>query len=275
MRLTFLSIAAILKADGGDGLVIYLDIVMLVNFLVDLLLLIAANRLCGYPLKLSRAVLSAGIGAVYAGMCILPGFRFLGNVFWRLVVLGLMGAVAFGWNRTILRRSVIFVFLSMALGGIALGLGNGGILALLAAAGGVCILCFVGFRGGASPKELVTVRLTYRGTTRELVALNDTGNALKDPITGQPVLVAGADVAKQMLGLTREQLLTPIETMAQSEISGLRLIPYRSVGNANGMMLAVRMDQVVIGRQQVSNLVAFAPQILGAGEFQALAGGVL
>lgn len=256
-------------------MVIYLDIVMLVNFLVDLLLLIAANRLCGYPLKLSRAVLSAGIGAVYAGMCILPGFRFLGNVFWRLVVLGLMGAVAFGWNRTILRRSVIFVFLSMALGGIALGLGNGGILALLAAAGGVCILCFVGFRGGASPKELVTVRLTYRGTTRELVALNDTGNALKDPITGQAVLVAGADVAKQMLGLTREQLLTPIETMAQSEISGLRLIPYRSVGNANGMMLAVRMDQVVIGRQQVSNLVAFAPQILGAGEFQALAGGVL
>lgn len=256
-------------------MVVYLDIVMLVNFLVDLLLLIAASRICGCPVKLGRAALSAGVGAVYAGVCMLPGFRFLANAFWRLAALGAMGVIAFGLNRWILRRSVIFVFLSMALGGIALGLGNGGILALLAAAGGVCILCMVGFRGGVAAKEYVTVRLTYGGATRELVALNDTGNALKDPITGQPVLVAGADVAKQMLGLTREQLLTPIETMAQCKIPGLRLIPYRSVGNANGMMLAVRMDRVVIGDQQAGNLVAFAPQILGAGEFQALAGGVL
>lgn len=256
-------------------MVVYLDIVMLVNFLVDLLLLIAASRLCSYPIKLGRAVLSAGVGAIYAGVCVLPGFRFLGNSFWRLAALGAMSVIAFGLNRWILRRSVLFVLLSMALGGIALGLGNGGILALLAAAGGLCILCMVGFRGGVAAKDYVSVRLTYGGVTRELVALNDTGNALKDPITGQPVLVAGADVAKQMLGLTREQLLTPIETLAQSNIRGLRLIPYRSVGNANGMMLAIRVDRVVIGDQQVGNLVAFAPQILGAGEFQALAGGVL
>lgn len=256
-------------------MVIYLDIVMLVNFLVDLLLLIAANRLCGYPVKLKRAALSAAIGAVYAGVCILPGFRFLGNVFWRVVMLCLMSIVAFGWHPSIWRRGAIFVFLSMALGGIALGLGNGGVIALLAAAAGVCILCVVGFHGGVAAKEYVTVRLTHNGITRELIALKDTGNALKDPITGQPVLVVGSDMAKQLLGLTREQLSAPIETMAHSTIPGLRLIPYRAVGNASGMMLAVKMDRVCVGKQEIGNLVAFAPQKLGAGEFEALAGGVL
>lgn len=256
-------------------MVIYLDIVMLVNFLVDSLLLMAANRLCGYPLKIKRVMLSAGIGAVYAGVCILPGFRFLGNTLWRLIFLGVMSVVAFGWKRSTLRKCAIFVFLSMALGGIALGLGNGGALALVAAAAGVCILCVVGFYDGVGKKKYITVQLTYRGVTRELVALQDTGNGLRDPITGQPVLVVGSDVAKQMLGLTQEQLLMPIDTMANCSIPGLRLIPYRSVGNANGMMLAVKMDRVCVDRQEIGNLVAFAPQMLGTGEFEALAGGVL
>jgi len=256
-------------------MVVYLDLVVLVNFLVDLLLLIAANRLCGYPLKVKKAVLGAGIGAIYAGACMLPGFRFLGNILWRLVALGLMSIIAYGWNAFTLRRCAIFVFLSMALGGIALGLGNGGIGALLASAGAICVLCVVGFRGGAAAKEYITVKLSYGGSTRELIALKDTGNGLKDPVTGQPVLVVGADVAKQMLGLTQEQLLAPIETMTQNQIPGLRLIPYRSVGNANGMMLAVRMDQVCVGKREIGNLVAFAPQVLGKGEIGALAGGIL
>lgn len=254
-------------------MVVYLDVVMFINFLVDFLLLIATEKLCGCPLKLGRKSFSSGIGAVYAGMCMLPEFRFLGNVLWRLLMLGLMCIVAFGLDRRILRRSTIFVLLSMALGGAAIGLGNGGIVALIAAAGIVFILSFVGFYGGT--KEYVTVRLIYGDVVRELVALRDTGNALTDPITGQSVLVVGENVARQMLGLAQKQLLSPIETIAQSKIPGLRLIPYRSVGNPNGMMLAVKMDHVYIGKQEVGNLVAFAPQILGAGEFEALVGGVI
>ncbi len=256
-------------------MVVYLDLLMLVNFLVDGLLMIAASRLCGHPAKLGRIAMGAGIGAVYAGICMLPGFRFLGNALWRLVMLGLMSLVAFGWHRSSLRRSTVFVLLSMALGGIALGIGGGGALSLIAAAGGLCLLCMVGFRGGVASKEFITVALTHNGITRKLTALQDTGNGLKDPISGRPVLVVGADVANQMLGLSREQLLAPLETMTHSAIPGLRLIPYRTVENGNAMMLAAKMDKVCIGKREIGNLVAFAPQILGAGEFQALAGGIL
>lgn len=254
-------------------MVIYLDLVMLVSFLVNLLLVVAANRMCAYPVKLGRAAIAAAIGAIYAGFCLLPGFRFLGNAFWRMVALGVMSLIAFGWNFSAARRSAVFVFLSMAVGGIALGIGKDGVIALLAAAGGMCVLCGVGIRG--SVKEYVTVQLAHRGMTQNIIALRDTGNTLTDPVTGQSVLVVDADVAGKMLGLSQEELLCPIETMAKGRIAGLRLIPYRSVGNANGMMLAAKMDQVLIGGRQSGSLVAFAPQRLGAGEFQALAGGCL
>ena len=246
---------------------------MLMDFLVDFLLLSAAARLCGHPIRWKRALLAAGIGAVYAGVSLLQGVSIFTNTFWRLVILGTMCIVAFGRNLSALRSGCVFIFLNMALGGIALGLGNGGAFAFISAAAAVYVLCAVRF--GSAAKEYVTVRLTHGGITRELIALKDTGNVLTDPITGKPVLVVGSDVAKQMLGLTQEQLLSPIETMAQCGLVGLRLIPYRSVGNANGMMLAMRMERVCVGKREIGDLVAFAPQILGAGEFQALAGGVL
>ncbi len=74
----------------------------------------------------------------------------------------------------------------------------------------------------------------------QLIALRDTGNTLRDPLTGEQVLVAGADVGEKLLGLTAQQLRNPVETVAQSTLRGLRLIPYRGVGQPGGMLLAVR-----------------------------------
>ena len=69
---------------------VYLDLVMGLNFLVDLLLLLGTNRLSGFPAGWKRTVPAAALGAMYSGGCCLPGFYFLGNTFWRLVCLGLI-----------------------------------------------------------------------------------------------------------------------------------------------------------------------------------------
>ena len=96
---------------------IYLDLLILLNFLVDALLILGTNRLSGFPTDGKRVVLAAALGGVYSGACMLSGFRFLGNILWRLVSLGGMSAVAFGWNRSTLKRCCVFILLSMALGG--------------------------------------------------------------------------------------------------------------------------------------------------------------
>lgn len=253
---------------------VYLDLVVLLNFMVDFLLILGANRLAGFPASPVRSAAAAAVGGIYGGVCLLPSFRFLGGIVWRFVFLALMALIAFGLNRSALRRGVLFILLSMALGGIALGIGNGGRLALIGGAAGVTLLCAVGFQGKVGTQKYATVELELNGRKRQMTALHDTGNTLKDPVTGWGVLVAGPDVAWDLLGLTAGQLSTPVQTMVQPPCPGLRLIPYRAVGQPSGMLLAARMDKVKINGKNRDMIVAFAPQNLGMDGYEALAGGL-
>ena len=255
-------------------MVCYLDVVMLLNFLVDFLLLLGTNRLAGYPPGYVRAAVAGAFGGGYAGICMLPQMRFLGNTLWRLVSLAFIAIIAFGCNRSTFRRCVLFVFLSMALGGIVSGLGSKSFPALIFAAGCVALMCWTGFLGKSGKGAYVPVELTYGGKTYKLTALCDTGNMLSDPVTGQQVLVAGADIGFDIFGLTAKQLSDPIGTMEKCNICGLRLVPYRAVGQTSGMLLAVRLDKVMINGKRAGDLVAFAPNSFGKTQaYQALTGG--
>lgn len=255
---------------------VYLDLVILLNIGVDFLLLLGTNRLSGYRTQVIRAVLSAGIGGIYAGACMLPGLYFLSNTFWRIISLGIMSIVAFGMDRSAIRRGVVFVFLSMALGGIAIGLGRGSISSLLLSAAVLGGMCFVGFQGAIGARQYAKVRLKYREQTYDLTALIDSGNTLIDPVTGGRAMIVGPGVAWDVLGISQEELRNPIVTIEQGRYQGLRLIPYRAVGQPGGMLLAVCMDEVLIDGRQANTLVAFAPNSFGKEEvYQALTGGVL
>jgi len=256
-------------------LTVYLDLVMILNFLVDFLLILGTNRLSGFPPGWGRAALAAALGAVYSGGCLLPGFYFLTNTLWRVVSLALMGGIAFGWNRLGWKRTGIFLLLSMALGGAAVGLGDGSVWKLGLAALVVWLLCRTAFSGGTVNREFVPLRITHQGQTVSLTALKDTGNTLCDPLTGEQVTVVGSETAEKLTGLGQNQLRTPLETLTEKPIKGLRLIPYHAVGSS-GMLLAMRFSDVQIGRRKGSAIVAFAPDAVGNGEgYQALTGGMM
>lgn len=258
------------------GLKIYLDVVILLNFAVDLLLLIGTNRLTGFPQRWGRLLLSAALGGIYGGVCMLPGLNFLGNSLWRTVFLLIMGCIAFGFNVGALRRCILFAVLCMALGGIALGLNTGGFWEIVISCVLLCLCCFVGFRGNAGVHRYEQVELRHKEKSMNLIALRDTGNLLCDPLTGQSVLILSADVAGELLGLSREQLLSPVETLASGCIQGLRLLPYQTVGRSTEFLLALRLDWVKIGNWQGSCLAAFSPEKLDReGTYQALTGGMV
>lgn len=261
---------------GGDSLEIYLDLVVILNFLVDFMLLLGTNRLSGFPASAPRAAAAAALGAVYSGACMLPHFRFLGGMIWRLVSLVGMAAIAFGWDASAWKRGGVFLLLSMALGGAAVSIGQGNFLTLLLAAGGVWALCVIAFGARVGGREYVPVELTHDGKTAGIIALRDSGNTLRDPVTGEQVLVISGEVAEKLTGLTQSQLRSPLKTMMCRPIPGLRLIPYRTVGQAGNMLLAMRFQKVKIGAREQSTIVAFAPEGLGRGDvYQALTGGVI
>ena len=252
---------------------IYLDLAVILNFLVDFLLLMGTNRLAGFPLDARRCAAGAAVGAAYGGVCLLPRFRFLGNAFWRLVFLGLVAATAFGTGWGAVKRGGVFVLLSMALGGIAQQVHQNGFMALVLCAGGVWLLCRIAFGGGILGQEYVDVTLHWDGRTQRVLALRDTGNTLRDPITGAPVLVVSAQVGQRLTGLTREQLAKPIETLAQRPIPGLRLIPYRAVGQSGGLLLGLSLERVCMDGRQIRAVAAFAPEGLEESGVQALVTG--
>lgn len=253
----------------------YLDVVVLLNFLVDGLLLMGANRLTGFPAGWRRCTLAALLGGAYAGLCVLPGFRPLGSTLWRIIILGLMAVIAYGWDLSALRRGTVFLLLSMALGGMAFGLGSGDFFSLVLAAFGVVLLCLLGIRTPVGMAKYQPVELYWRGQTIKLIALVDTGNTLRDPITGGSVMVVGPDVGCR-LGIPGELIRDPVTMLTREPLPGARLIPYRAVGKPGGMLLMLRFDRVQLNGHSISPMVAFSPEEIGGSDgYQALAGGCI
>lgn len=254
---------------------VYVDGVMAVNFVVDFLLLLGTNHLSGIPSDKKRLALAALLGAMYSGWCLLPDFRFLGNLIWRLVCLGLMGILAFGWERSALKRSGIFLFLSLALGGLAISLGKANSRTLLLAGVGVWVLGRISLMRCGESREYIPVVIRNGECTVKLLALHDTGNTLRDPVTGQQALIISRSAASRLTGLTEEQLKDPLGTMASRALPGLRLIPFRTVGQSGGMMLAMIFENVIVDGRRRKTLIAFAPENFGGNTaYQALTGGV-
>lgn len=255
---------------------VYGKMVVVLSVLVNAFLLAGTNRMAGFPQNPLRTALAAIWGGVYSGLCLMPAFLFLGGLGWRLICLGVISLIAFGWEISTLRRGSLFVFLCMALGGMAGSLGEGSYLRIPLAAAVIALLCTVGFRGKAGQRVLVPVILQYGNTRLQIRALQDTGNMLTDPVTGEDVLVVGAEVANRLLGLSPSQLADPVATVYAAPMPGLRLIACRTVGSSQGMLLALRLPAVQIGKKVRSKLVAFAPVGLdNEGTYQALTGGSL
>ena len=250
----------------------YLDVLWFLNFAVDLLLLIATNRLSGFPTCAWRTVLAAMMGGVYGSVCVLPELHFLAGTGWRVVFLLMMGVLAFGANKDAIRRCVLFTLLSMALGGIALGIGKNGLISVLLCAVSVCVMCMFGLRGRLG-RRFLPVEIQHNGKHHRFTALIDTGNTLSDPITGQQALVVSCELGHRLLGEENIEFSDPVATIER--IEGGRLLPYHTVGKTGGLMAAKYFRNVTIGRWHGSCLVAFSPENLGRGEaYEALTGGI-
>ena len=251
----------------------YLLPVMLVSFVTDVLLLLAASKLCGVKVRMDRIVLGAMLGAVFGGACLVYALRILNGLLPRLFILAVIGATSFGVKKNALRCSGWFAMLNVGVGVLSMVLGGlSSRYLVLPAAIFVAVLLYK----MKSSQKYIPLELSYMGKTERVLALKDTGNVLRDPLTGEQVLIVDCKTAHKLVGLRYEQLIDPIGTVAAKVLPGLRLIPYRAVGVKGGMLLAMRLNDVRMGDRRVHAVVAFAPDGLdGNGKFQALAGGCI
>lgn len=255
---------------------VYIDLCILLNFLVDLLLLLGTNRLAGFPSSFSRLIPAALLGAFYSGLSLVPALFFLASPLWYLVFLCLMALIAFGFQKSAIRRGALFFLLSMALGGMALALQQSRLEILILEALGLLLLTGISFGNQPVGAQYLPITVHLPSGPVCFTALLDTGNQLRDPVSGASVMVVAPREAELLTGLDQTALMHPAETLLKHPGMGLRLIPYCSVGQGCGMLLGCSFSSVQIGSHKGPALLAFAPEGLGSsGMYQALTGGSL
>ena len=251
-------------------MVVYLDRVFLLNLLIDYLLLLSAAQLSGRTLHRLRLLLCAAAGGIYAVLTFLPGLERLRSPLCQLTAGMAMALCAFRGRR---RPALLFLLLSGGLAGFVLALGlwtgsPGSLLRrvyqadlswplLLGAA-----LCFYlllrlllgqGARHGGG--ELLKITISVCGRKQTVTALHDTGNTLRDPVSGRPALVlergAAEDLWPPEVAAVLAAPLPPEEKMARLHRQGaavtFTLLPFCSVGTPSGLLLAARSDYIEVG----------------------------
>lgn len=235
---------------------VYIDSLFLFNFLGDLLMLRIAGAALGLEMRRARLCTGAAIGALYAcAAFFLPsgGLRTMAVNLLALIVMCMAVFRPRGW-RALLRTTTVTLLTAFGLGGGVMGLNfliggdalcRGGVwyveislaeLLLLAAA--VFLPVRFALRAvmqfAAGGRTTVLVRVCIAGRIYEGRALIDTGNHLRDPVTGKRVIVCD----RTLLGTA------DFETLAQRCPSAVRMLPVVTVAGEDALLPAVRPDYI-------------------------------
>lgn len=257
---------------------IYIDSLFLLNLVIDYLLLRCSASVCALKIKRKRYFAAALVGAAFSVAVYIPALAFLTSGAIKLSVAGLMALIAYGSEKSLVRCLLTFLLISAAFGGFIYCITlMGGYPAFdmrtLILSFSLCyVLMWLVFRFRAShgERQLVTVELTFLEKTACFSVMTDTGNDLRDPISGEKVMVVCPHALAPIFdGFGELNFDDPVRLSEQwnaiPELKGkLRLIPYRSVGES-GMLSAFRADEIVIDGENRPMLTAISVRTWGDG----------
>lgn len=222
---------------------LYVDSLLLVNFVMNLYLLILVSRNTLCTATPGRLIAGAACGALsYFLPFLLPGPAWV-KVFSGMA-LGAAGmiCIAFRIRRVrmffkILEKLLIYSFF---LGGLLLflvrsvpALRNGmmNIFSIMGigAAGFLVLSCF--FKDRKKDRSLCRATLIRKDDKITVEALMDSGNTLVEPISGKPVSIIGKNI---------------YQSLWKEEEAGFRAIPYHSIGKKRGILQGYLLPELQI-----------------------------
>ena len=95
-------------------------------------------------------------------------------------------------------------------------------------------------------KKYYIMSVTHNDKTVTVTALFDSGNLLKEPVTGKYVSILEWDYVKKLFGAEYE--FSDIENHAEE--MKLWVIPFNSLGNSSGMLFAFLADNITIPEEK-------------------------
>lgn len=253
---------------------LYVDIIFLENLIMNSIIILATGIILKNTQRIWRNLVSSGIGAIYAILIYTSNFKIYSNIILKVILSVVIVYIAFkpANIRSFLKHIIIFYLTSFTFGGVAFALlyfvrpqdilfQNGVLIGTypikMILAGGILgfiiiTFAFKNIKGKLTRKDMMCTVII--GNTR-ITAIVDTGNLLKDPITKMPVLIMER---KMLKGIFPEIILenaTDIVNGKEIELgeysSKLRVIPYKSIGKENGLLLGIKAKNIRIVYQDI------------------------
>ena len=283
---------------GGEAVTVYADVLFVVNFSLDYVSLYITGRLMSLPLSTRRLCAAAAVGACYAVFALFFNPPELVYIAVNVLVSAIMCACAYDCGGTIrvLGAAVLLFAVGCALGGAmtavyslgagytdSLGAGaeptGSGVILFAAAAATAAVT--LGGRIAKKRRGIASadVTITVGGKTATVTALADSGNLLRDPVSGRAALVLSVPEAARVLppeavALTGgEDIASEIENLPPEVRARVRLLPVSNV-YGHGLLLGYRPDKVTVavrgGGREYDCVLAVSTKSGGFGGFGAV-----
>lgn len=266
---------------------VYADVLVTVNYVVDLLLLLAVVKIQGAVVSRNRLCLGALVGALSSLSIFLPyiGWWFQGGM--KLLLAAGMGAVVFGLNpmSRFWKGFLLLLVMSFVLAGGLLALYwfvapvgmlyyNGVVyfdlspLLLVGCVGGVyVILCLLErlFQGHKGDSRIYQVSIWVNGKTVSCKGLTDTGSSLREPFSGAPVIVCDRELARKVWPNDQKsfRVIPCLTVNGESALEGFQPEFVRIEGN--GKTIQTRDCYIACSKQPIQGAyqALINPQMVG------------
>ena len=264
---------------------IYLDIVILENICMNFIILFATGIINKTKIKYGRIFFASLIGGIYAVVAYMNILEIYSNICVKFILSICMVYISFKSEKikNLLKQLLIFYLTSFTFGGISFALlyfispqdilmKNGVYIGaypikvvLISAIIGFAILvvAFKVIKGKISKSNMYcNIKINLFEKSQIVKAVIDTGNFLKDPITGVPVIVVEKEAVNE---LVNKDIINNLDKIINGKISDeidmaiyaskVRLIPFSSLGRKNGLLLGINVDSVEIEFEEVTRKI--------------------
>lgn len=259
---------------------IYLDIIFLENLLMNYIILFGTGAVQKEKMKNFKLMISSVIGALYAIITYLGIIPIYSILLMKVLLSVIMIYTAFDIHnvKKMCKTLLLFYLISFATGGLALALlyliapqniaFNNGVLVgsypmqitIIAGFLGFCIIQYV-FKVNKRMMKIndliCNLEIDVGGKIIHTKAFVDSGNTLKDPITQKAVIIIEKEKVKQALkdeNIDYEEILKNEASQQDSDIR-IRLIPFKSIGKQNGMLLGIQARLVKIIQKDENEII--------------------
>ena len=267
---------------------IYLDVVLIENLCMNYIILFATSYILKIKQKHIMMILSSLLGGIYAIATYMGVLKIYSNIFFKIILSIIMIYLAFTPNtiELLIKELIFFYLISFVFGGCAFALlyfikpqniliRNGSYVGTypikIAILGGI-----VGFTIIVVALKLIKSKLRKKDISYEITiwlgeknitttAILDTGNMLKDPITLMPVIIVEKETLKEILPNSILDNLKNIiggdvpkkvyEDENLKYITRFKVIPFKSIGKENGMLLGFKADKVTIKQEEKIKII--------------------